>query len=153
MRALELKIPPPVVAFLLAVAMWAVSSHNPSLPLSPPVRHLVTAALAVVGVTFDVLGLLAFRRSRTTINPLKPSKTSALVTDGVYRFTRNLMYVGLAFLLAAWAVHLSMLWPLFGPAFFIVYMNRFQISPEERVMQCMFGQEYANYTARVRRWL
>jgi protein-S-isoprenylcysteine O-methyltransferase Ste14 len=153
MRALELKIPPPVVAILIATAMWGVSSHQPSLSLVPALRPFLAAALAIIGVTFDLLGLLAFRRSRTTINPMKPGKASALVTGGVYRVTRNPMYVGLALLLTAWAVHLSMLSAFVGPVLFIIYMNRFQIGPEERVMRSKFGEVYAAYAARVRRWL
>lgn len=153
MRVLELKIPPPVVALLVAAVMWVISSHQPSLPLSPAVRQFMAAALAIVGVSFDLLGLLVFRRSRTTINPMKPSNTSALVTGGIYRFTRNPMYVGLALLLTAWAFHLSMLWPFVGPVLFVIYMNLFQIRPEEQVMQSKFGEEYATYVTRVRRWL
>jgi protein-S-isoprenylcysteine O-methyltransferase Ste14 len=153
MRALEHMIPPPVVAALIASAMWGISSLQPALSLGPAMRQFLAAALAIVGVGFDVLGLLAFRRARTTINPMKPNKASALVTDGVYRVTRNPMYVGLALLLTAWAVHLSMLWPFVGPVLFIIYMNRFQIGPEERVMRGKFGEEYAAYAARVRRWL
>jgi len=152
-RALELKIPPPVVAILIATAMWGVSSHQPSLSLAPEIRQFLPAALAILGVTFDLLGLLAFRRSGTTINPMKPSKASTLVTDGVYQVTRNPMYVGLALLLTAWAVHLSMFWPLVGPMLFVIYINRFQIGPEERVMRSKFGEEYTAYAARVRRWL
>jgi protein-S-isoprenylcysteine O-methyltransferase Ste14 len=153
MRALELKIPPPVVAILIAAAMWGVSFHQASLSLVPAMRQFLAAVLAIVGVSFDLLGLLAFRRSRTTANPMKPSKASALVTGGVYRVTRNPMYVGLALLLAAWAVHLSTFWPFVGPVLFVIYMNRFQIGPEERVMRSKFGEEYAAYAARVRRWL
>lgn len=133
--------------------MWGVSSHQPSLSLVPALRPFLAAALAIIGVTFGLLGLLAFRRSRTTINPMKPGKTSALVNGGVYRVTRNPMYVGLALLLTAWAVHLSMLWAFVGPVLFIIYMNRFQIAPEERVMRSKFGEGYAAYAARVRRWL
>lgn len=153
LRALEHKIPPPVVAALIAAAMWGISSLQPALSLAPAMRQFLAATLAIVGVTFDLLGLWAFRRSRTTINPLKPRKASALVTGGVYRVSRNPMYVGLALLLAAWAVHLSMLWPLLGPALFVFYMNRFQIGPEERVLRGKFGEAYAAYAARVRRWL
>ena len=116
-------------------------------------RQFLAVTLAIAGVTFDLLGLWAFRRARTTINPMKPGKASALVTGGVYQVTRNPMYVGLALLLAAWAVHLSRLWPLIGPALFVLYMNRFQIGPEERVMRGKFGDAYAAYAARVRRWL
>ena len=153
MRALEHKIPPPVVAVLVATAMWGISALQPALPLPPAMRQFLAAILAIVGGSFDLLGLLAFRRSQTTVNPMKPSKASALVTGGVYQLTRNPMYVGLALLLAAWAVHLSMLWPCIGPALFVVYMNRFQIGPEERVMRGKFGEQYAAYAARVRRWL
>lgn len=84
---------------------------------------------------------------------MQPGKASALVTGSVYRLSRNPMYVGLALLLAAWAVYLSMLWPFLGPVLFVLYMNRFQIGPEERVMRGKFGEDYAAYAARVRRWL
>ena len=153
MRALEHKIPPPVVAVLIATAMWGISSFEPALPLAPALRIFLAGILAIAGVSFDALGLLAFRRSRTTINPMKPSKASALVTGGVYQVSRNPMYVGLVFLLAAWAVYLSMLWPFTGPVLFVFYMNRFQIGPEERVLRGKFGEDYAAYAARVRRWL
>jgi protein-S-isoprenylcysteine O-methyltransferase Ste14 len=152
-RALEHRIPPPVVAALIATAMWGASTLPPSLPLAPVVRQLAVAALAVAGVGFDLLGLLVFFRAKTTPNPLHPGKASALVTAGIYRVSRNPMYLGLALVLTAWAVHLSSLWPFLGPALFVLYMNRFQIAPEERVLGDMFGEEYAAYAARVRRWL
>ena len=153
MQALEHKIPPPVVAILIAIAMWGVSALRPTLPLVPVIRHLTVAALALAGVTLALLGLVAFRRSKTTIDPLHPNRASTLVTGGVYRITRNPMYVGLALLLAAWAVHLSSLWPFLGPILFVLYISRFQIAPEERVLRGIFGEEYARYAARVRRWL
>ena len=150
---LEHKIPPPIVAGLVAAAMWMVASFAPSFSLAPAVRWYAALALAGVGVAFDLLGLIAFRRMRTTLNPLKPDQVSALVTSGIYRFTRNPMYVGFALLLTAWAVYLSALWPFLGPVMFAVYIHRFQIAPEERVMRDKFGAEYAAYAARVRRWL
>lgn len=153
MYALELRIPPPAVAALIAFAMWGISLLPPALSLAPAMRLSLTAVLTIAGLTFEVLGLLAFRRSRTTINPMQPGKASALVTGSVYRLSRNPMYVGLALLLAAWAVYLSMLWPFLGPVLFVLYMNRFQIGPEERVMRGKFGEDYAAYAARVRRWL
>jgi protein-S-isoprenylcysteine O-methyltransferase Ste14 len=153
MRPLEHKVPPPVVAVLIAAAMWGVSSLPPTLPVALAIRQAVVAVLAIAGVTLDLLGLLAFRRSKTTINPLQPSKASALVTGGIYRITRNPMYLGLALLLTAWAVHLSSLWPFVGPVFLVLYINRFLIAPEERTLNRLFGEEYTTYAARVRRWL
>jgi protein-S-isoprenylcysteine O-methyltransferase Ste14 len=153
MHPLELKIPPPVVALIVAAAMWMNSISGPKLDLPFEVRLGIAVAIAVVGVTFDLLGLFAFRKARTTINPLKPQKTSALVTSGIYRFSRNPMYVGLVGLLLAWAAYLQALWPLAGPILFVFYINRFQIEPEERLLAQRFGEEYKSYKARVRRWL
>jgi protein-S-isoprenylcysteine O-methyltransferase Ste14 len=132
--------------------MWAVSAWPPVFPLAPGVRLGLAGALAVIGVGFDLLGLLTFFRRRTTINPLRPARASALVTGGIYRITRNPMYVGMAFLLAGWAVWLGALWPFLGPVFLVAYLTRFQIEPEERILRSKFS-EFEAYAARVRRWL
>ena len=153
MRLLEHTIPPPVVAGAIALVMGAVLPI-PSLwnsPLRP--ATVVALVLAVVGVSFDLLGLLAFFQVRTSINPLRPDKASVLVTRGIYRVTRNPMYVGLLFLLTAWAVFLASPWAWAGPGLFVVTMNRLQIAPEERVMRAKFGKDFEDYAARVRRWL
>ena len=150
---LELKVPPPVVAILVAAAMWAVSFTAPALPLPAVLQRCLALGIALGGVGFDLLGLAGFLKSRTTVNPLAPHRTTALVTGGIYRVSRNPMYVGLALLLIAWAVQLSALWPFIGPVLFVLYMNRFQIGPEERILARAFGEEYAAYAARVRRWL
>ena len=153
MHWLEHRIPPPVVGALVAAAMWALAGLGPPFDLAPPTRHVLVAALVALGLAFDLLGLLAFRARRTTVNPLKPDRASALVTRGVYRVSRNPMYVGMALLLLAWAVHLSSWLPLAGPALYVAYITRFQIQPEERALQTLFAQEFTNYMARVRRWL
>lgn len=153
MQALDHKVPPPIVGALVAAAMWFLSQFEPQLPLPQTAKFALVGLLVTSGITFDLLGLVAFRRSRTSINPLTPSKASALVTRGVYKITRNPMYVGMTLLLTAWAVHLSGLWPFVGPVLFVRYISRFQIQPEERILRDLFGQEYADYAARVRRWL
>jgi protein-S-isoprenylcysteine O-methyltransferase Ste14 len=150
---LKHKIPPPIVAGLIAAAMWAVSSLQPALPFAPLFRQVAASVLAVAGICFDSLGLLAFLKSRTTINPLSPHKASAFVTGGIYRITRNPMYVGLVLLLGAWAVHLCATWPFIGPVLFVAYINRYQIEPEERALASIFGEAYSAYAAQVRRWL
>lgn len=150
---LDHKIPPPVVGLLLAAAMWAAADAGPQFSLPPQIRYTVVSMLIATGLTFDLLGLIAFRRSRTTINPLRPERTSALVTQGIYRITRNPMYVGMALLLLAWAVYLSALLPFAGVPLFMSYITRFQIRPEERMMEKLFGAEFLGYAARVRRWL
>ena len=97
--------------------------------------------------------MLSFRRARTTVNPLRPANSSALVTSGIYRHTRNPMYLGMATLLAAWATWLGTPWALFGIVAFVAWITRFQIIPEERVLANLFGADFAAYRARVRRWI
>lgn len=150
---LELRVPPPVVALAFGLLMWFASSLAAPVAVPFGYRAGVAAVLAFTGVLIDVVAIISFWRARTTINPTKPGKTSALVTGGLYRLTRNPMYLGLLLCLLAWAVYLSS-WPaLLVVPVFVIYINRFQIQPEERVMLSQFGPEYTSYQARVRRWL
>lgn len=153
MKALELKVPPPVVALLVCAAMWALARVVPASTLAVGTRASVAFAIALVGGGFSMAGGMRFRKARTTVNPMRPQATSALVTSGIYARTRNPMYVGILCVVLGWLVFLGTPWVLPGPAVFVLYMNRFQIGPEERVLQQLFGAEYAAYRARVRRWL
>lgn len=153
MVSLDHKIPPPVVGLLVAAGMWSLSAIGPQIAFAPWLKYVTIAILAATGLAIDVLGLLSFHRARTTVNPLKPERVSAIVTSGVYRFTRNPMYLGMAMLLLAWSTYLSALLPFAGPAIFVLYITRFQIQPEEKVLKAKFGDEYAAYASRVRRWL
>jgi protein-S-isoprenylcysteine O-methyltransferase Ste14 len=153
MNSLELKIPPPVVALFLALLMWLTSRVVPPLEVPFAFRVGVALVLACIGQSISVSGMVAFRRAKTTVNPIKASAASSLVTRGVYRFTRNPMYLGLMLTLLAWAVFLSSPLVVLWLAVYVVYMNRFQIVPEERVLTSLFGAEYVNYKSEVRRWL
>lgn len=157
MRFLELKVPPPVVGLLMAALMWWLSNQAvlPNATLETPRVMRIASALviALIGGAFDLAGLMAFLRSKTTVNPLKPEKTAVLVADGIYRVTRNPMYVGMLLLLVAWAVFLASPWALAGPLLFFAWIDRFQIAPEERVLERKFGTAFDAYRRRVRRWL
>jgi protein-S-isoprenylcysteine O-methyltransferase Ste14 len=133
--------------------MWGVSLFTPHIQLQSVARVLAAATIALVGAAFTIAGIVSFRRAKTTVSPLKPESASSLVSSGVYTITRNPMYVGLLSLLVAWAVFLSSPLALVGPLAFFLYIGRFQIAPEERALSNLFGSEYANYRARVRRWL
>mgnify|MGYP001409705258 CR=1 FL=1 len=153
MQTLELKIPPPAIAVLMAGAMWGISLVAPLLQIPALIRVATAATIALAGGGFTLAGVISFRRARTTVNPLKPATTSSLVCSGIYSVTRNPMYVGLFFVLVAWAAFLSAAWALLGPSVFSLYMNRIQIAPEERVLSAMFGTGYSAYKSSVRRWL
>jgi protein-S-isoprenylcysteine O-methyltransferase Ste14 len=153
MRSLELKVPPPAVALVAGVLMWLVSWATPALGFVFPARNLFAIGLAAAGVMTAVSGVVTFWRAKTTVNPTKPQSSSSLVNWGVYAVTRNPMYLGLLLVLTGEAIFLSnALACLFLPAF-IVYINRFQIAPEERALTSLFGQQFVAYQSRVRRWL
>jgi protein-S-isoprenylcysteine O-methyltransferase Ste14 len=116
-------------------------------------RLVVALVLVLMGAAVSLAGVVSFRRARTTVNPLKPEKTSSLVCSGIYRVTRNPMYLGFLLVLIGWAVMLGSAFAVFGPVLFVVYISLFQILPEERVLQNLFGDEFTAYRARVRRWL
>lgn len=153
MRFLELRIPPPLVGAVAAVGMWAITKISPGLRLPWFARLMAAGVLAALGVAVALGGVASFRRASTTVNPLKPEKSAALVTSGVYSFTRNPMYLGMALVLLGWSAYLSSVLALLGPILFAWYITRFQIIPEERVLDRLFGAAFADYRQRVRRWL
>lgn len=153
MQSLELKIPPPAVAAVIAAAMWGGSLVVPLLEVPTLFRVPLAIAIALAGGAFSLAGILSFRHARTTINPREPEAASSLVTSGIYRVTRNPMYLGLLLILVAWAAFLSSVWMAVGPLAFFLYIGRFQIAPEERVLLKLFGTKYSAYKTRVRRWV
>jgi protein-S-isoprenylcysteine O-methyltransferase Ste14 len=152
-RFLELRIPPPIVGLIFGGGMWAVAHLTPILNLPRLARLTIALVLAAIGIAVSVGGMVAFRRAHTTVNPLKPETAAALVSTGVYSMTRNPMYLGLTLALCAWAVYLNSMWSLLGPILFALYITRFQIVPEERALDRLFGAPFAAYRQRVRRWL
>lgn len=153
MKFLELKLPPPLVVLLLGAAMWYTAPLVPALALAIPMRPLLALGFAGLGLALMLAAVLTFRMAGTTVNPLRPDTTSAVVASGVYRICRNPIYLGDLLLLAAWAVYLAhALAFLFLPVF-VLYLNRFQIVPEERALLTRFGDEYTAYLRAVRRWL
>ncbi len=153
MQRLETLIPPPVVAAVAAVAMWFAAPASARALASLPLRLGLALAVAAAGVVFAAAGLRTFRRLGPTVNPHRPNRASALATGGVYRVTRNPMYLGLALVLAALGAWLWW-WPaLAGPLAFAAYITRFQIRAEERALEHAFGDDYRAYCRRVRRWL
>ncbi|MBK7116684.1 MAG: isoprenylcysteine carboxylmethyltransferase family protein [Proteobacteria bacterium] len=153
MRWLELRLPPLIVAVVFAGVMYAAALAIPGASFPLPARGAFAIALALLGALIALAGVVAFRRRGATVNPLTPGASTAIVSSGVYRFSRNPMYLGFLLALVGWAVYLSnvaafMLLPLF-----IAYMNQYQIKPEERALGERFGSQFSQYTASVRRWI
>lgn len=153
MPALELKLPPVALLLLVALGMWGAPGALHSAGMPHLARAIAAAVFVIAGVAVAISGVVSFRRAGTTVNPTRPGSTSVLVGTGIYGVTRNPMYLGMLLVLLAWAVYLSNPLALLGPVAFVLYMNRFQIAPEEKALATLFGDEFSAYTARVRRWM
>jgi len=150
---LKLKIPPPIYALSIAFIMWLFSRYFPVATLINEPWNMVGIALVVIAALIDFTSLYLFFKKRTTPNPMKPEFTTGLVTKGMYRFSRNPMYLGLLIMLLGFAIYLGKLTPfLIIPVFYFV-ITEMQIKPEEDWLEQKFGEEYLDYKNKVRRWL
>jgi protein-S-isoprenylcysteine O-methyltransferase Ste14 len=136
-----------------AALMWLGAWSVPRLGFPLPGRPFTACGAALSGALISILGVVAFRRARTTVNPMKPESSSSLVVAGIYRATRNPMYLGFLLMLLGWAAYLSNALSVLAIPAFVLYMTVFQIRPEERALDSLFGPDFAAYRAQVRRWI
>ena len=153
MSNLELRIPPDVVWVVVAGLMWLASRVNAGFGAAEPLRRPLALILMAIGVGFIIAGRIALSRAGTTWHPTEPGRTKVLVTSGVYRFSRNPTYLGMQIVLLGWAMVLASPAAIVVSALFVAYITRFQIRPEELVLSVSFGQDYRDYSKRVRRWI
>lgn len=153
MTRLELAIPPPVVMALTGLLMWLLSWLFPLLVVPWISSATGAVGLGLAGLAIALAGVITFKRASTTIDPRQPARAATLVTFGVYRYTRNPMYLGVLIMLLGWAVFLGNLLSLAAAFLFVPYIGRYQIKPEERLLQEKFGADFVAYKTRVRRWL
>jgi len=153
MNLLELKIPPPVYALSLGIIMWLLNQYFPVGRFIESPWNNIGMVIIVAAIILDSTSLFLFLKKRTTINPMKPSNTEGLVTAGLYKFTRNPMYVGLLVILFGYAIWLGSLTPFLMLPLFYWLITTMQIKPEERILEKKFGQEYLDYKSKVKRWL
>ena len=149
---MELRLPAPLVGLAGFWLAWLLSGVAPSARIPDWWQH-VAGPIALTGALISAAGFLSFWRARTTINPLRPERSTRLVTGGIYRISRNPMYLGLAIVLLGWAWYLQHALAALGVPAFVAWMNRSQIPREEHALERLFGAEFANYKTRVRRWL
>jgi protein-S-isoprenylcysteine O-methyltransferase Ste14 len=150
---MKLLIPPPLQALVCAGLVYLIARHVPEFGFSFPFQSYVAMALTLAGVSIDLASVARFFQRGTTVSPVSPGKSTTLVTDGLYRFSRNPMYLGLALILTGFAVWMGNFGGFLIVPCFIWYVTRFQIVPEEEMLIEKFGLEYADYCSRVGRWL
>ena len=153
MKSLELKIPPVFLVLVAFGLMRVLANMTPSVDVSELVRSYLFLMFMLVGGVFAIAGVVVFKKARTTVNPTQPSNSSSLVTSGVYRLTRNPMYLGFVLFLLGWGFYLANAVSLVVIVGFMAYMSKFQIQPEERALEQTFGDAFVSYKQSVRRWL
>lgn len=149
---MRLKIIPPLVFFIFGGIMYALDRFLPVGEFDFFGRSILIKVLFGVGLLIAILAFIQFARQGTTTNPKHLEKVSALVTGGIYRFSRNPMYLGLLLFLLAWGLYLGNAFNAITAAAFVSYMNAYQIRPEEEVLKQKFGPAYTQYCKAVRRW-
>lgn len=147
------KIPPPIVALLFALAIYLTSRQSIVTIGSLQISEHIAYILFALGVLFILLANRLFLKASTTVNPMQPDTASSLVTDGIFSYSRNPMYLGMVLILFGLSVWLGSWLGFIWVLFFIGYIQRFQIAPEEAAMLTLFGEQYTQYQMRTRRWL
>jgi protein-S-isoprenylcysteine O-methyltransferase Ste14 len=149
---MKLKVPPVVVFLVFGALMYALTCFLPVGYFDFFGRSYLMYTLFAMAAVIGFISVLQFFMSKTTVDPRNPSKTSKLVTGGLYQYSRNPMYLALLLLLLVWGLYLGNAFNVLVAAGFVMYMNRFQIIPEENSLMELFGKEYAQYCTLVRRW-
>jgi Putative protein-S-isoprenylcysteine methyltransferase len=148
------RIPPDLVLLICGLSMWVFSRLFPQFVVTFRHSTLLSGTILVVGLVLSMSGIAALSTRHTTVRPDRSSlqKASTLVTSGIYRYTRNPVYLGMAVMLLGWAFLLKNWVSLGGVAMFIAFITQYQIIPEERVLSAIFGDAFAAYRRQTRRW-
>ena len=146
-------VPPPIIGLVVGLTMWILAKSAVGYSVYFTGQAWAASLIAGTGIAIDLVSIGAFFRHKTTVNPLTPSKTNTLVVEGLYRFSRNPMYLGMLMMLTGWALWLGNPLNVIFLALFVWMLNEVQIKPEERALRDKFGEDYDAYCRRVRRWI
>ena len=145
------KIPPPIVTLISGLAIYFSRNLFPN--HYGLILDVCSILLLICGIIIIRTAFLSFKNYQTTINPLNLTKTSSLVNTGVFKYTRNPMYLGMVFILLSIALKFNLYGGIIIIFLFFSFITKFQIIPEEKAMEKLFGQEFKNYKNTTRRWL
>ena len=145
------KIPPPLVVLILVTSTYFSSKKIDLIHI--PFQTLISIFILFVGILILLNPVLKFKKSKTTINPIKFKKVNKLVTSGIYKYSRNPMYLGLLMIVISSSIFYLNIYSILTPLFFYLWINRFQIKREEIFLTEKFGKEYLLYKTKTRRWI
>lgn len=146
-----IKIPPPILVIILTSLVYFSSTKLELIYL--PYRQIVSVIILIIGLIVIVSPVVDFIKSKTTINPVKFKNVNRLVTTGIYRYSRNPMYLGMILIVISTTVYYLNFLSVFSPLIFYIWINKFQINREEIFLEDKFGSEYLKYKSKTRRWI
>ena len=146
-----LKIPPPLIVLILVFSNFLSTKKIDVIQI--PNQTVFSILILLIGILILIIPVSKFIKSKTTIDPIKFKKVNNLVTSGIYKYSRNPMYLGLLMIVISSSVLYLNIYSITTPFFFYYLMNRFQIKREEVFLTKKFGKEYLLYKARTRRWI
>jgi protein-S-isoprenylcysteine O-methyltransferase Ste14 len=144
-------IPPPLLFVLPILAFLALEWFVPTSFVHGAFRWMLGALVFVTGIALVAGGFITQKRAGTDPIPFKPS--TRIVAHGIYRFTRNPMYLGFALCTFGLAILVDSAWMLLAVPIGLILIDRIVITREERYLERKFGEEYLSYKRRVRRWI
>ena len=145
------KIPPPIVTIFFGLCIYLSRSYFPV--FSGSALNVLSIFFFVCGIFVFAAAVISFKKQKTTVNPISIENASSLVVSGIFKYSRNPMYLGMSFVLLGLAFKFNVIGGLLFTGIFMLFITIFQIKPEEVAMEKLFGQEWKDYTKNVRRWL
>ena len=145
------KIPPPLVVLILVISTFFSSKKIDLIQI--PFQTSISIFILSIGILILLNPVLKFKKSKTTINPIKFKKVNKLVTSGIYKYSRNPMYLGLLMIVISSSIFYLNIYSILTPLFFYLWINRFQIKREEVFLKEKFGEDYLSYKKKTRRWI
>ena len=146
-----LKIPPPLLVMILIIFNY-FSFKKIDLILIPN-QNLISLIIFLIGMLILINPIFKFIKSKTTIDPIKFKKVNKLITSGIYKYSRNPMYLGLLMIVISTSILYLNILSITTPIIFYFWINRFQIKREEIFLTEKFGKEYLLYMTKTRRWI
>ena len=150
---MKLQVPPALQVAIFAFLIWLISKLTAVKHLNFEYQKELSWFIFASGVFIGIIAVYAFRKAQTTVDPRNPDKASKLVIVGIYKISRNPMYLGLFFILLAFVIKLGNLYAVPVLIIYVWYITAFQIKPEEIALKDLFGEDYSHYLKTVRRWI
>ncbi len=149
---LSLKIPPPLIAFGAVLFLYALNNFAPLYRINFLYQSYLSISVVCIGTTIALIAIVKFKQLQTPIDPRQPDKTHRLANSGIYKISRNPMYLGILLILVGIGIYLGAVSGLLAIATFVTYITKYQIIPEEKVLTMKFKERYQKYSRNVPRW-